>query len=190
VPANSVKELIALAKAKPGELNYASGGVGSPNHLSAELFKAMAGVNIVRIAYNGGGPALNALMGGEVQMMFVAGGTAAPHLKSGRFRALAVSSAEPSALFPNMPTVAASGLPGFEMVQMLGIFVPAKTPETVINRLNREIVRFLNAAEPKEKLLSTGIEAAPGSPQQFAAMIRSEMVKVGKVIEAAGIKLD
>lgn len=152
VAANSVQELIALARAKPGEFNFSSGSTGAATHLTGELFKVMAGVNIVRVPYKGNGPALNALLGGEVQLMFANAGSVAPHLKSGRLRALAVTTAQPSALAPGLPTMAASGLPGYRAEVPTGIFAPAKTPTTLVNLLNREIVRVLNRADVKEKL--------------------------------------
>src|ERR1019366_3968659 len=137
VPVNSVKELIALAKAKPGTLNYGAGGSGSTPHLAAELFKAMAGVDIMRINYKGQGAALNDLLGGQVQVMFAVAASVVPHVKSGKLKALAVTSAQPSALAPGLPTVAASGLPGFEAVSPFGVFAPAKTPTIIIHRLNQ-----------------------------------------------------
>ena len=150
LPAKSVKELIALAKARPGELNYAMGSVGSPTHLAAELFKSLTGVDIVRVAYTGGGPAIAALMRGEVQLSFCDSGPSRPHMKSGRLRTLAVTGAEPSALAPGLPTVAASGVPGYELVGMTAIMAPARTPAPIINRLNQEVVRFLNQPGVKE----------------------------------------
>src|SRR5262249_14191920 len=127
MPINSVKELIALAKAKPGQLNYSTGGSGSPNHLAAELFKSMANIDIVRVPYKGTGAALNAVIAGEAQLMFPAAGSTVPFLKSGKLKALGVASAQPSALFPGIPTIAASGLPGYESSSPLAIFAPAKT---------------------------------------------------------------
>ena len=144
VPVNSIKELIALAKAKPGVLNYSSSSTGSSSHLSAELFKSMAGINIVRIQYKGGGPATLALLANEVQMRFSIVSGALPHIASGKLRGLAVTSAEPSALAPGIPTVAASGLPGYESITIEGVFAPAKTPATIVKRLNEEVVRVLN----------------------------------------------
>ena len=188
LPVKSVKELIALAKARPGELNYGTGGTGSSPHLAAELFKAMAGVNIVRIAYKGGGPALNALIGGEVQMT-IDGTQLVPHIKSGRLRALAVTSLQPTALVPNLPAVAES-LPGYESVLILSIWTPAKTPVAIINRLNQEIVRFLKTAEVKEQLFKAGVEVVGSSPEELAATVKSEMAKMGKLIKDAGIKVN
>ncbi|MBI4191657.1 MAG: hypothetical protein HY525_14095 [Betaproteobacteria bacterium] len=169
---------------------YASGSTGSPIHLAAELFKAMAAVNIVRIPYKGGTPALNALISGEVQLMFPAVSTVGAYLKSGRLKVLAVASAQPSALLPGLPTIAASGLPGYESVSMYGMFAPAKTPEAIINRLNQEIVRVLNTPEAKKKLFNAGAEVIASSPERFAAAIRAEMTTLGKVISDRGIKVE
>lgn len=188
LPAKSIRELVALAKAKPGELNYASGISGSATHLPAELFKFMTGVNIVRVTYKGGGPALNALLGGEVQLMFATSSGAAPQVAAGRLRALAVTSARPSALFPELPTVAASGLPGYDAASIMGVFAPAKTPTALVNQLNREIVRLLNKPELKERYIRAGAEVFASTPEQLAATMKSDMAIMGKVIKAAGIR--
>ncbi|MBI3068912.1 MAG: tripartite tricarboxylate transporter substrate binding protein, partial [Betaproteobacteria bacterium] len=190
LPVKSVKELIALAKARPGVLNYSSGATGSSSHLSGELFKALAGVNIVRIPYKGTAPALNDLIAGQVHLMFPTASAVAPHLKSGRLRALGVTSAEPSVLFPGLPAVAAMGLSGYEAVSMTGIFAPAGTPATIINRLNREVVRVLNMADVKEKLFRLGVEPVGSSPEELAAKIKYEMTRLGKVIRDAGVRAD
>ena len=156
VAAVSVRDLIAAAKARPGDLNYASSGVGSSNHLAAELFKAMAGVNIVHVPYKGAGPALTGLMGGQIQLMFPSASSVTPIIRSGKLRALAVTSSEPSALAPGLPTVTASGLPGYESSLILGMFAPAGTPAALIARLHREIVNVLQSADVKEKLFNSG----------------------------------
>ena len=187
VAVNSVKELIAVAKARPGMLNYGAGGIGSSNQLAAELFKAMAGINVVGINYKGAGPAVSALIGGEVQLMFPAVAAVMPHLKSSRLRALAVTSAEPSALVPELPTIAAMGLPGYEAIAPSAVFAPAKTPGAIVNRLNREIVQLLRSARVKEKFLNAGAEAIGSSPEQLASKMQSEMAKWSKVIRDAGI---
>ncbi len=190
LPVNSIKELIALAKERPGALNYGSGPIGSSNHLAAELFKAMARVNIVHIAYKGTSPALNDLIGARVQLMFANTAIAVPHLKSGKLRALAVTSAESSPLAPGMSTVAASGLPGYESALRQGLFAPARTPAAIIALLNQKIVRFLNRPEIKQKLLDTGVEAAGSTPEQFSAIVKSEMATMGRVIKDAGIRAE
>lgn len=188
LPVKSVRELIALAKARPGELNYGSGSAGSTSHLAAELFRAMAGVNIVRISYKGAAPALNDVIAGQVHLIFPSASSVMPHVKSGRLRALAVASAGPSALAPDLPTVAASGLPGYESASILGIFAPAGTPATIINRLNHEIERALNRTEVKQRLFNSGAEVVASSPERLAATVKSEMARLGKVIRDAGIR--
>ena len=190
LPVKNVKELIALAKARPGELNYSTGGIGTPNHLGAEMFKSMAGVKMVNIPYKGTTPAVTALLNGEVQMTIADPGLVEPFIKSGRLRALAATSAEPSALAPGLPTVAASGLPGYAAGGMTGLFAPAKTPATIINRLNQETVRVLNRADVIERFLDAGVEVVASSPAQFAATINAEITKASKVIKDAGIKVD
>ena len=186
--ANSVKELIALAKSKPGSLNYASGITGSSSHLAAELFKSMAGVNIVRITYKGIGPALNDLIGGQVQLSFANVSAGLPHVRSGKLKLLAVTSAQSSALVPGAPTVAASGLPGYESASIFCIFAPAATPAPIIGRLNQEINRVLNQADVKQRFLNTGVETVGTTPAELSARIKSEMTKLGKVIKEAGIR--
>ena len=186
LPARSVGELIALAKAKPGTLNFASVGEGGSGHLAGELFKTMAGIDIVRINYKGSADALNALIGGQVQIMFPIAAEAAPHIKSGRLRALAVASASPSMLAPGLPTVAAS-LPGYVSGTEHGFFAPANTPAAIVNLLHRETVRFLNRAEVKEKLFNLGLDLVASSPDELAASMKSDMARMGKVLKDAGI---
>ncbi len=188
LPVKSIKELIALAKARPGELNYGSGSTGAANHVAAELFKSMAGVNIVRINYKGAGTAIIDLVAGQLQVMFATAGSVTHHIKSGRLRALAVTSAEPSALAPGLPTVVAAGLPGYESSSLSGMFAPARTPVAIINRLNQEVVQALHRAEVKERLFNSGIQVVGSSPEEAAAKIRSEMARMGKVIREAGLR--
>ena len=190
VPVKSIKELIALAKARPGELNYSSAAIGSSQRLGAELFKSMAGVNIVGVSYKSSAAVITALISGEVQLTINDAGLLAPHVKSGKLRALAATSAEPSPLAPGLPTVAASGVPGYELVSTTGILAPAKTPGAVITRLNQEIVRVLNRADVKERFLSIGQQVVGGTPEQFAAIIKGDTTKWSKVIKDAGIKVD
>jgi tripartite-type tricarboxylate transporter receptor subunit TctC len=187
---NSVTELIALAKAKPGKLNYGTGAGGTAQHIGMELFKSMAGVNIVHVPYKGTAPAVTALLSGEVHVAIIDPSLAMPHVTSGKLRALAVTSAQPSALVPGLPTVAASGLPGFEAIGMTAIWAPAKTPVAIIQRLNREILRMLDLPDVKEKLFNAGVEAFGNSPEEFAALIKSGTARWGKVIREAGIRFD
>jgi tripartite-type tricarboxylate transporter receptor subunit TctC len=188
VPVRTIKDLVALAKARPGTLNYASGVTGSATHLPAELFKNMTGVDIVRIAYKGGGPALNAILGGEAQVMFATASGAGPQVQAGRLRALAVTSAQPSALFPDLPTVAASGLPGYDAASTMCFFAPARTPDALVRQLNREIVQVLNRAEIKERFFKSGAEVVASSPEHLAKMMAADRAVMGKVIREAGIK--
>ena len=190
LPATSVKELIALAKAKHNELDYASATTGSTSHLAAELFKSMTGTNIVRIPYGSGGTEINDLLSGRVQISFATAASIAPYVKRGRLRALAVTSVQSSALAPGLPTVAASGVPGFEMITLYGLLAPAKLPVPIANRMNREVVRFITLPEQKEKLLTTGVEVVGSSPEQFSEAINSQMARLGKLIKDVGIKAD
>lgn len=188
LPVKSVRDLLSLAKGRPGDLNYASGSLGSSSHLSAELFKHMARVDIVRIPYKGLGDATNDLIGGRVHMMFATAPTAAGHVAAGRLRALAVTSAQPSALAPGLPTVAAAGLPGYQAETLYGLFAPAKTPAAIVERLNQETVRALNAVDVKARLFKAGSEAVGSTPAQFAAIIKADMARMGRVIKDAGIR--
>lgn len=190
LPVKSVTDLVALAKARPGELNYGSGGNGSSTHLAVELFKSMARVDIVRVVYKGNGPALTALMAGEIQLMIVPVGSLSAHLNSTRLRAVAVTSAEPSPLVPGLPTVAAAGLPGYESMQIYGVFAPAGTSAAVVTRLNEAIVRVLARPDVKQKFLASGVETVGSTPQELAATMKSEIVRIGKVIKEAGIRGD
>ena len=189
VPANSVKELIALAKASPGKLNYGSGSASSSSFLATALFTAMTGVDIVRITYKGGGPTMTGLISGEVQMVIASAGSATPHIKSGKARALAVTSAQRSVLYPDLPTIAAT-VPGYESVSMTGVFAPPKTPAALLNRLSQDAARAANAPDIKEKSLAAGLETVGSSPQQFADAVKADLARLGKVIKDAGIKGD
>jgi tripartite-type tricarboxylate transporter receptor subunit TctC len=190
LPVTSVQELIALAKAQPGKLNYAASGSGTSVHLSAELFNAMAGVRTVYIAYKGSGPAFNDVISGQIQFMFPVAAAGMPHVKSGRLRALAVTSLKPTELAPGLNTLASSGLAGYESESILGMFTRAGTPPTVITRLNQEMVRLLRTAEVKERFLHAGVESVGSSPAEFAITIKSEMSRMGRLIKAAGIRAD
>ncbi len=190
LPVKSVRDLIALAKSQPGALNYSSAGNGSSSHLAAELFKYIAGVNIVRIPYKSASTRAASLIGGEVQLEIAVSSSVMPYIKSGKLRPLAVTSAQPSALAPGLPTVTASGLPGYEAVALYAMFAPARTPAAIILRLNQEIGRYLITAAAKEQFLNRGVEALGGSPEQLSATMKSEITRVGKVIKAAGIVAD
>ena len=190
VAATNVKELIALAKSRPGALNYGSSVTGGTPHLAAELFKALAGVDVVRVAYKGVAVAVTDLIGGQLQMMFPVVPSAIPHVKTGKLRALAVSSAQPSALAPGLSTMAASGLPGYELVAVYGMFAPARTPATLLERLNREMVRGINTPEMKAQFLIAGAEVVGSTQQVFAAFIKADMARMSKVIKDAGIRED
>ena len=190
VPARTVTELISLARTKPGELNYGSSSGGSVTHLAGELFKSMAKVNLVRINYKGNGPAIAALIASEVQIMIPNVGAVLPHVNSGRLRALAVTSLRPFASLPNIPTVTASGIPGFEVSSISGILAPARTPAEIVNKLNLHIVQILNAAEFKEKFLLSGMEVVASSPDAFSTRIKADISKWRSVISEAGISED
>jgi tripartite-type tricarboxylate transporter receptor subunit TctC len=190
VAANSVSELIALARSKPGQLNYASSGTGSSQHLAMEMLKSMAGINVIHVPYKGNGAALTGVIAGEVQLLSSSAAAVAPFMKTGKLKALAVTSATPSALLPALPTIASSGLPGFDMVSRTGLFASGKPPKAVIQRLNQEIVRALNSREIKDKFLNAGIETVGNSADEFAAAIKSEIARMGKVIKEAGIRAD
>jgi len=188
VAARSVRELIALAKARPGQLNYASAAAGTATHLAAELFKSMAGVDLVRVPYKGTGAALNDLLGGQTQLMFAVAASVVPHVKAGRLRALGVTSAQPSAALPDLPTIAAAGVPGYEAVQYSGLFAPARTPAALVELLSRAAATVLSRSETRERLYNLGVEVVGSTPAEFAAKIRSEVGMLGKVIRDAGIQ--
>jgi len=187
LPANSVKELIALAKAKPGALNFASGGTGTATHLVAELFKSMAGIDIVHVPYKGGGPAITALLGNEVHLYFGPINTMLGHVKSGRLKGLAVSSAKRQLAAPDVPSVAESGLPGFEQTTWNGLLAPARTPGAVIQKLSSEVRAILNMALIIERFTRDGVETGGNTPEEFAVMLKREIAKWAKVIREAGI---
>jgi len=189
LPAKSVADLVALAKTKPGGLNYGSSGTGASNHLAAEMFRTMAQIEIVRVNYKGAGPALTALIAGELQLMFPSAGAATPHVRAGRVKALAVTSAAPSALFPGLPAIAAT-LPGYESLAIYGLFAPAGTPPAIIVRLNTVVAQFLARADIQERFAAAGMDAAASTPGQLSASVQAEVARIGKVIRAAGIRGD
>lgn len=183
LPVKSVRDLVALAKARPGDLNYGIASPGSSGALAAELFKEIAGVDMVRIRYKGAGAVLTDLVAGRVQLSFSTATSVAAHLKSGRLRALAVTSARPSVLFPGLPTVASAGLPGYESTSTTGIFAPAGTPAAILDRLNQEIVKALHSAPVRDRFLSAGSEVVASSPEQLAALMASDVARLGKLIQ-------
>lgn len=187
LPVKSVRELIAFARARPGQLNYAAGSLGAAPHLAAELFKSMAKLNIVRVAYKGTGGSLIGILSGEVELMFPTAGSVTPHIKAGKLRGLAVTSLQPTALAPGLPLLA-DALPGYESVSLNGMFAPAKTPDPIIRQLNQEITRIMTRPEVKEKLVAAGTDAMATTPEEFAATIKSEMAKWGALIRSVGIR--
>ena len=189
LPVNSVKDLISLAKSKPGGINYAAGLAGSANFMAAEIFKQMAGVNIVRIGYKGGGPALNDVIAGQVKIMFATTGAVMPHVKSGRLRALAVTSAQPTPLAPGLPTIAAT-VPGYESLTFCGLFVPAKTPSAIIARLSGAARKYLELPDTKERFLLSGVEAVSSTPQELDTAIKEDVARLQKLIQATGIRVE
>jgi tripartite-type tricarboxylate transporter receptor subunit TctC len=190
LPARSMKDLIALARAKPGALNFASSGPASPGHLAGELFKTMAKVDLVHVPYKGGGPAMIDLVAGHVEIFVAVISTAVPQVKAGKARALAVTGSRRAAALPDVPTVAEAALKGYEATNWYGYVAPAATPRAIIDRLHKATVAVLEMPDIKQGLLDQGIEAAPSSPERFAAHIKSETGKWTKVIKAAGIKVD
>lgn len=186
----SVQELVKLAKARPGQFTFASAGNGTSGHLALELFRIMSGAQVIHVPYKGGGPALSKLIGGQVQALFSIALAATPQIKSGKLRALAITSSKRSPVAPGLPTVAESGFPGFEVIGWFGWLAPAATPKEIVARLHGEIVRILNLPEMRERLLGLSADPVGNTPRQFAAYIRSEREKWGKVIQQAGIKID
>jgi tripartite-type tricarboxylate transporter receptor subunit TctC len=190
VPAGSTREFIALARLKPGRLNYASNGNGSSSHLAAVMFEAMAGVEMVHVPYKGLSPALADLLSGRVQLMFSSVVAILPHIKAGKLRGLAVTASKRLALMPELPTLAESGLAGYEASSWYGVLAPAGTPEEVVARLNAEMVKALDQPEVRNSLLGEGAEPVGGPPEKFAAHIKSEKERLGKLIRDAKIRLE
>jgi tripartite-type tricarboxylate transporter receptor subunit TctC len=189
LPVKSVKDLIALARARPGDLNYGSVGVGSSLHLAAELFKSMARVKIEHISYKGVGQVMLDQLSGQVHLTFATVSSIMPYLASKKLNGLGITSAQPYKLLPEMPTVAAS-LPGYEALQVVGIFAPARTPADIVSRLNREMVRALAMPDTREKFLSARVEIIASSPQELADKVKAEMTSVARLIREAGIRAE
>lgn len=190
LPARSVKELITLAKARPGQLNYASAGIGGPTHLVPEIFKSMAGINIVHVSYKGSTPALTDLISGQVHIMFSNPLTPMPYVRAGRLRALGISTAQRSPALPDIPTIAESGLPEFDVSAWYGVLAPAGLPRPLLTKLNAEIVQVLKLPEMQERFVAQGIDLVSSTPQQFEELIKSDIVRWRKVVIAAGAKPD
>ena len=190
LPVKSMKDLVALAKAKPGALNYASSGNGSPGHLAAELFKQIAGIQMTHIPYKGAGPALTDVVAGHAQLYFTAPISAQPFVKGGRLRMVAVTTAKRSPSLPDVPTVAESGYPGMDVASWWALLAPAGTPKDVIARLHTETVKILGTNDMRERLAAQGADAAPGSPEQLGAYIKSEIANWAKMVKTTGVKID
>lgn len=189
VPARTVKELIAFAKARPGRLNFAAGGSGATTHMAAELFKSMAGISMTHIPYKGMGPAVVDTVGGHVDLMFASMPAAAPHIQTGKLRALSVSTAKRAIAMPKLPTIAEAGLPGYEATNATGVLAPAGTPREIVAKLQQEIARILNMPDIRERLLVSGSEPVGSTPEQFGDYIRTEIAKWAKVVKATGMEL-
>jgi len=190
IPASNVREFIAYAKANPGKLNFGSGSTGSAGHLAGELFNTMAGVQMVHVPYKGAGPAMQDLIGGQIQLMFDNLASSLGQIKAGRVKALAVTTAKRTSLAPDLPTISESGLPGFDISTWFGIFVPAKTPRPIVDKLHAEFTRALAMPDVREAMVKLGAEPVGNSPQEFAAYIRSEADKYAKLVKASGAKAD
>jgi tripartite-type tricarboxylate transporter receptor subunit TctC len=190
VPAQSLKELIALAKAKPGALNLGSAGNGTTTHMVGELFKHTAGVDLTHVPFKGAGPAMIALVSGQIQVLFDAAITTLPQLKAGRIRALAVGSPKRSELFPDIPTFSEAGLPGFTAGNWFGVFAPAKTPAAVVKRINAEIAKAMAQPEVRSDLLRRGAEALTATPDAFRELVAAEYERYGKLVKVSGITIN
>jgi tripartite-type tricarboxylate transporter receptor subunit TctC len=190
VPAKNVQELIQLAKSKPGQLNYASAGSGTPPHLAAELFKAMAGVDIIHVPYKGNAQALTDVLGGYVSLTFPTMPSALPHVKNGKLRALGVTSAQRSRSAPEIPTIAESGVPGYEASSWYGVLAPASTPPAIVNKLHDAILNLLQLQDVKERLFGQGLEPSGETPEQFTKRIEREIQKWSKVVKATDARVN
>ena len=190
VPVNSVKELIALARAKPGSLSYASGGVGTASHLAGELFKSMTKTFLVHIPYRGNAPAIADLIGGQTQLTFATLPTAIPHVRAGKLKGIAVIGNTRSAAAPQLPTIAESGVPGFAVNNWIGLFAPAGTPPEIVRKLNTEVMRIMQLPEITRRMEVEGERHTPNTPEQFGQFVRDEATKWGKVVKEAGLKAE
>ena len=190
LPVKNVQDLIALAKAKTRNLSYGSAGNGTPPHISAELFKQLTNVELTHVPYKGSGQALTDVISGQIQLMFVNTVSSTPHVRSGRLRALGITTAQRAAFAPDVPTVAEAGVPGYELVTWTGVAAPAGTPRDIVLRLNRDLVRTLALADVKEKLVAQGSEVTPSTPEQYAKLIAADTVRLGRVARTAKMRID
>jgi tripartite-type tricarboxylate transporter receptor subunit TctC len=189
-PVSSVQELVKEAKANPGKINYASGGNGSAQHVPMEMFKQIAGIDLVHVPYKGLGPAFNDVISGQIPIMFAGLSNTPPHIKAGRIRALAIGSARRSSAMPDVPTMQEAGVPGFDYSAWAGILAPAGTPPAIVQKVNADWARVIAMPEVRDKLAALGFELTPTSPAEFGEMIRREMAKVAKVVKDANIRVD
>ena len=190
LPVKSVKELVALAKAKPGSINFASSGYGGPMHLAGELLKSTANINIVHVPYKGGGPAVNDVIAGQVEMTFVGAPASLPHVRSGRLRLIAVSTAKRMATLPDAPTVAESGYPGFDIPAYYSMLAPANTPPAIVNRLHTELVKIVNQKEIRDRFATFGVEPVGNTPEQLTAFMTADVAKWTKLVQSLGLKTE
>jgi tripartite-type tricarboxylate transporter receptor subunit TctC len=190
LPVNGLKELVALAKSKPGKLNFASSGSGGTMHLAGELLKTAAAIDIVHVPYKGGGPALTDVLGGQIELTFVGAPASMPYIRSGRLKVLAVTSAKRSAALPDVPTVAELGYPGYEVAAWYGVLAPARTPAVIVNQLSGEIAKTVAQPDVREKLIALGIEPVGSTPEQFTEHLRKELARWTPIIRNAGVKTD
>jgi len=190
VPAGSVQELVSYAKSRPGQITFGSAGTGTIHHLAGELFKIRTGVDIVHVPYKGTGPAITDLLGGQFVMMFLDLPLALPHVRSGKLRGLAVSSAKRSPVLPEVPTVAESGVPGFDTTSWFGLFCAARTPKEIVDKINHDVTAVLNAPELRARLLEQGQEVVANSSEEFAAFVRSQVTSLADLIKASGARVD
>ncbi len=190
LPAKNVRELVALAKSRPGQINYGSGGVGSTNHLAGELLQSMAGIRLTHVPYKGAGPAAVDLIAGQIDMLFTSAVNALQHSRNGRVRALAVSTAKRSTALPDVPTVAESGVPGYESMTWYGLLAPSGTPREAIDRLNRETAMVIKLPDVLSRFAADGVEPAVGTPEQFAALIKVELARIARIVREANIRIE
>lgn len=190
LPVKTVKELIALARSRKGEINYASSGSSGPQHIAGELFKMMAKVDMTHVPYKGGGPASIAIVGGHVEVMFSTPVSALSHIKTGKLRPLGLTGLKRSDAFPGVPTISETALPGYEAVTWWGLLAPARTPRDIVNKIHGDVVKVLQLPDTKEKLAREGVNPVGNTPEQFAAMIQEDIVKMGKIVKAANMKID